>query len=161
MRKSELQSLNDTILGWNWFRSVGTGRIPGVLRVSGWDSACEAMANIESENAQLGRSGRLSTFLDTNFRYDYQKWNQYVDKAKPFVAELTLLVTDPYKAQTKSFHKLFHDTVKWDLNYFFVATCFLPVKPFEDYDELFSLYERGFFPCGWKGAYPDGKMIVF
>lgn len=161
MRKAQLQSLHDEVLGWNWFQSVGTGRIPGVLRVSGWDAACEAIADIESENAQLGRSNRLSAFLDSNFRDEYQKWNLFVTKAKPFVAELALRVTAPYKTQTKSFHKLFNDTVKWDLNYFFVADCFSHVKLFEDFDDLVSLYERGFFPCGWKGEYPNGKMIVF
>jgi hypothetical protein len=27
--------------------------------------------------------------------------------------------------------------------------------------ELFEVYEAGHFPCGWKGEWPAGKLVVF
>jgi hypothetical protein len=27
-------------------------------------------------------------------------------------------------------------------------------------DDLLRVYERGRFPCGWKGEWPNGKLIV-
>ena len=27
--------------------------------------------------------------------------------------------------------------------------------------ELLMVYEAGHFPCGWRGDWPDGKLIVY
>ncbi|WP_297429673.1 hypothetical protein [Clostridium sp.] len=32
-------------------------------------------------------------------------------------------------------------------------------EPF--HNELLNIYEQGYFPCGWKGTYPNGKIIIF
>ena len=29
------------------------------------------------------------------------------------------------------------------------------------HDTLWSMYKRGFWPCGWEGNYPDGRMVVY
>lgn len=29
------------------------------------------------------------------------------------------------------------------------------------FEQMFQVYKRGGWPCGWKGNYPEGKMIVF
>ena len=32
----------------------------------------------------------------------------------------------------------------------------------DSFDErLFSIYKAGGYPCGWKGKYPDGQLVVF
>lgn len=29
------------------------------------------------------------------------------------------------------------------------------------YERIFDIYKQGGWPCGWKGAYPNGKIIVY
>jgi len=29
------------------------------------------------------------------------------------------------------------------------------------YLDLFEIYEKGYFPCGWRGKYPAGELIVY
>jgi hypothetical protein len=32
---------------------------------------------------------------------------------------------------------------------------------YEFFETMFSAYKQGGWPCGWKGAYPEGKMVVY
>lgn len=29
------------------------------------------------------------------------------------------------------------------------------------YEELLKIYEQGYFPCGRKGTYPEGKIVIW
>ncbi|MCL2309812.1 MAG: hypothetical protein FWC42_05985 [Proteobacteria bacterium] len=29
------------------------------------------------------------------------------------------------------------------------------------HNKLWSLYKKGFWPCGWEGDYPDGRMVAY
>lgn len=48
-----------------------------------------------------------------------------------------------------------------------VVLTFLLLYAFKQYkeepfhNELLNIYEQGYFPCGWKGTYPNGKIIIF
>jgi len=44
---------------------------------------------------------------------------------------------------------------------------FLSLYAFREYkeepshNELLDIYEQDYFPCGWKGTFSNGKIIVF
>lgn len=59
----------------------------------------------------------------------------------------------------KAGYEAYYDEVEYDL-----LNCYLNIKHRQNnplWNMIFKAYKKGAFPCGWKGEYPNGKLIVF
>jgi hypothetical protein len=42
-----------------------------------------------------------------------------------------------------------------------VEDAYADLEPPTFYRDLFDVYARGRFPCGWEGAFPAGRVLVW
>ncbi|WP_105176511.1 hypothetical protein [Clostridium cagae] len=52
-------------------------------------------------------------------------------------------------------------TIESNLLDFIILSAFREYKQDTFHEELLKIYEQGCFPCGWKGAYPEGKIVIW
>ncbi|MNJ71550.1 hypothetical protein D3C77_681030 [compost metagenome] len=53
------------------------------------------------------------------------------------------------------------NTVKWDILIGIMEYTYRIEREPKFYMNLLQVYESGNFPCGWKGSWPNGKLIVY
>jgi hypothetical protein len=69
--------------------------------------------------------------------------------------------------KTKKLNELDHfETIKrnciyWDALGAVMTSFYIDCKPPTFYLKLFEVYRSGHFPCGWKGGWPQGDLLVF
>ena len=51
-------------------------------------------------------------------------------------------------------------SVQFDVINMAVVLSYRDIVPSPFYETLLDVYCEGFLPCGWEGAYPNGRMIV-
>jgi hypothetical protein len=52
-------------------------------------------------------------------------------------------------------------SVYWDVGHIFLEAEYADVYPPTFYASQAYWYLKGHFPCGWSGAFPAGKVIVY
>lgn len=70
-----------------------------------------------------------------------------------------LLQEDILQVLQKAGFEAYYDEVEYDL-----LNCYLNIKHKQNnplWNQVFKAYKKGAFPCGWKGEYPKGKLVVF
>ena len=91
----------------------------------------------------------------------FSTWNDVVDGVKPSAIALVHGKT----SEVVSKHGLpdvFIHTVNWDILHLCMEAEFADVFPPGFYASQGYWYERGHFPCGWRGPFPDGgRLVVF
>ncbi|MDO5105251.1 hypothetical protein [Capnocytophaga sp.] len=73
--------------------------------------------------------------------------------------EWKVLQKDILEALQKAGFEAYYDEVEYDL-----LNCYLNIKHKQNnplWNQVFKAYRKGAFPCGWQGAYPKGKLVVF
>lgn len=112
--------------------------------MASWESA-------EWEDAQIYMVHNLALY-----RSMYSTWDEFFGPLKPvleaLVDEKTKPVIDAFKLPEK-----FKHCVAWDISY----ACVASMLNIAMYDDLIRWYLNGHFPCGWRGEFPEGKLIVY
>jgi hypothetical protein len=57
--------------------------------------------------------------------------------------------------------KVFLDTVDWDILNLCMEAEYADVYPPGFYASQAYWYLKGHFPCGWQGAFPKGKLVIY
>lgn len=51
--------------------------------------------------------------------------------------------------------------VHWDILEIVMAYTFEDCLEPTFYSEILKIYQNGFFPCGWRGKFPHGNMLIY
>ncbi len=93
-------------------------------------------------------------------RERFRLWNEIVDELKattePFVRRKLEQVV-----QLNDLSSAFQYSVQWDILHVCMEAEYADVFPPAFYAAQAYWYVKGHFPCGWKGKFPKGKLIVF
>ena len=104
----------------------------------------------------LGPSG-----IDSANSWDhYNKWNDLVIPLKPVVTVLVEEKSAPLLA-SRPMPKVFLGDVRWQILHACMETEYSYVVPPGQFYALTRWYIAGHFPCGWRGEWPEGKLIVY
>ena len=57
--------------------------------------------------------------------------------------------------------KVFLDTVDWDILHLCMEAEYADVYPPGFFASQAFWYVKGHFPCGWKGEFPKGKLVIY
>jgi hypothetical protein len=156
----------DTLFSTRWLSACGTALVEpspfALVQVSSWNEAEASCSTIDWENTTLEARNDLGTFLQLKNMNRFSEWNEITKKAKAeIVFPLTEKVWSPYLAR-EGLGKEVLDCIQWDV----LAACmedayrdFVGLPHF--FADLLAIYRAGHFPCGWSGAYPNGKLIVW
>jgi len=133
-----------------------------VEQIGMWPEAVESFGGVDWENVQLEAQNQLTMWLHQNARRRYQTWNEIVDAHKATIIEpLTRDRWVPFQDASGLDVQFIHG-VQWDIlgalmeNSFFDTghQCYF-------FFELLQVYEAGHFPCGWRGEWPGGSLVVY
>lgn len=143
-----------------WFRSVGKHDTSNAIVLSSWS---EAIEHCKSDSWQDLLQEAQNQYFDQIWRRDKEftrKWNSIVDEVKPITTALverkTLNVV-----KTHQLPKIFLDTVNWDILHLAMESEYADVYPPGFFASQAYWYVQGHFPCGWKGDFPKGKLIIY
>lgn len=158
-----LQTIYDRILNINWLNNCG-GDIINIdinyEQVKSWKEAVEKCKSSTWNNTQLEAGNALTISLHKDWRDKYRMWNSIVDQAKKLLnVEIIPIISKQLNNNTLD--TAVQQSIEWDMISAMMEHVYSPyVKP-GFYTMLLKVYEEGHFPCGWKGKYPDGKLLIY
>jgi hypothetical protein len=112
-------------------------------------------------NLRLERRGDLTAFLSVKRIEKYNLWNSFALKLRDeIMPEFKVIIEERWKEKYQLENEI-TNTVCKDISAAIMIYQFREyfIEPF--YDEIICIYEQGYLPCGWKGTYPEGKIIIF
>jgi hypothetical protein len=133
-----------------------------VERVAGWEQAAAACADPAWEAARAGAAQQLAVWLQRNDPGSYGKWSELAARQTQGVIDpLTAGVLAPFQEQHGLDPALVR-SVRRDLLGALMENAYLGSGHRSCFFlELLWVYEAGHFPCGWRGAWPDGTLLVY
>jgi hypothetical protein len=150
----------------NWFSHCGEPfRLDLTMEIEpvpGWPQAMESCLAPAWEEAQLDAQNQLTLWLHEHHREQYRKWNDLVLTHRAAVIEpLSREQWVPFQ-QSHDLDLRFVNSVEWDILGALMENSFLDTghRCFF-FLELLTVYEVGHFPCGWRGNWPAGKLLVY
>ena len=129
-----------------------------VIRVNDWQKATECFCAPEWENTTLEAQNGTTIHLSRKYPREYQEWNKLVREAKSRLTGI-FQVAQNFQ-QEHGLNPKFLDYVKWDVLGIVMEQTYKPCRVPTFFANLLRVYERGRFPCGWKGEWPNGRLIV-
>lgn len=151
-----LDSLNEV----NWFDHPGQQESDDVVVLSSWQETIKDSSSIKWKNVKLEAQGDLHAFLVISARERSRLWNSLVVEIKqitePMVERKIQMVM-----QAHNLPATFKDSVSWDILNIAMEEEYADLRPPGFYANLANWYRKGHFPCGWRGKYPKGMLIIY
>ena len=150
----------------SWFSNCGASLTADLsIRTESVDSWQSAMHESESDNwetATLEARNQLTIFLSKHHRQIYRNWNNITREHKEsLVNPLLDERIRPFQKQNDLSISLVH-SVQWNLLAALMESSFIEYNHgCFFFHELFMVYESGHSPCGWRGEWPDGSLVVY
>jgi hypothetical protein len=163
-----VEQCRQTIASIDWFANVGGDfdlELPmPVSRVKTWKSAASKARSRKWDNTTLEAQNDLTSWLSLHHKKIYnERWNHLIDLHR----EQTI---DPLKEtvwmpliQKQRLDPRLARSFLWDILGVLMEASYRDMveHPVDFFGELLRVYAAGHFPCGWKGRYPKGTLIVF
>ncbi|QNN65238.1 hypothetical protein H9L12_00875 [Sphingomonas rhizophila] len=143
----------------DWFANVGVQTSSAVATLPDWPSAIASCSSPEWENLCLEAANHYRERLLERSPQAFSTWNDVVNAVKPSAMALVHDKTR-YVVAAHSLPSAFSDTVNWDILHLCMEAEFADVFPPGFYASQAYWYERGHFPCGWRGPFPEGGHLV-
>lgn len=149
-----------------WFQNcrcnLGIELIYDVSYEKNIDSLIKLISSTRWENISLEEQNRLTEYLFKNYPDKYhQVWNDVVrDITKnilPGIKENIINNAKEFKLNKEEIVS----QIEWDILWIIMAYTYYGYMKPTFYGEILKIYEIGNIPCGWKGTYPNGKIIVY
>lgn len=143
-----------------WFAAVGQPADESVILVASWAEAVRTCSSVEYEELQQEASNGYSQALSRAAPDRFNSWNRIVEEVR---AESDPLVSDKATAiaAENGLPQVFLDTVRWDILHVLIEAEFADILPPGFFASNAYWYVAGRFPCGWKGRFPEGKLMVY
>lgn len=123
-----------------------------------------SLSGTKWENLELDEFNKLYDWFRTSSIC--LAWNRSVDEIKKDeMPKFDLLVKDKIKKIFGNEQKLVLDSFHWDLLMIIMKLTISKRFSSNDepyfYNELLEIYKSGHFPCGWRGHYPEGTVLIY
>jgi hypothetical protein len=143
-----------------WFHAVGQQDTKAAIVLASWEAAVLSCTSAEWENLLLEAANRYRSQLLRFSKPRFVQWNEVVVSLKRY--------TEPFVQ--RKMHEAIHSfavpgaiesAVQWDVLHVAAEAEFADVCPPGFYASQAYWYVKGHFPCGWQGAFPEGKVLLF
>jgi len=143
-----------------WFSKVGVDDAERAIVLSSWTEAIDSCSSVEWENLCLEAKNQYCERIHERAPAEFQRWNNVAAMLKkatiPLVQKKLEAVVNKY-----SLPKVFEDTVQWDILGVCLEAEYADIYPPSFYASQAYWYVKGHFPCGWKGDFPAGTLVVY
>ena len=147
-----------------WFENCEGGKAVSKYDISyakDIDRVKKHCSSIRWDNIRLARREDVTEYMAVKRIAERRLWNPFAIKLKEdIMPDFKVYVKEKWEKKFEWTDEI-KKTVCKDISYSIMIYQFRDfyVEPF--YDEIISIYEQGYLPCGWKGTYPNGKIIIF
>jgi len=146
--------------GIDWFYAVGQKDTEQAIVLTSWDEAVTSCACNEWEDLLLEATNRYCQKLASLSGDRFGHWNELVREAKKITEPLVASKIEK-TVKNNNLPKIIVDTVNWDILHLLMEAEFADVYPPGFYASQGYWYVHGHFPCGWKGEFPEGILIIY
>ncbi|HWB60633.1 MAG TPA: hypothetical protein VG733_14155 [Chthoniobacteraceae bacterium] len=146
-----------------WFDCVGRFLIiedEPVEVVTSWEEAMECCTSQEWDWALLESGNIFRGKIRTVSMDELRTWNARVEKVRPLAMSLVNEKTRLTKEQFDLPDVFESNTYAQILMVLMEAEYSQIVAP-GNFSKLELLFLNGHFPCGWRGEFPDGELIIY
>ncbi|MEK4361502.1 hypothetical protein MKX68_03180 [Paenibacillus sp. FSL M8-0212] len=149
-----------------WFNKCGMRDYQSktVIYTNSWVEASEHYSSQEWEETTLKARNQLTLYLYNHFLKEYLDWNTLVKEAKIIINKM---LSEQLNRTQNEFQldDVFSECVRWDILNIIMEYSYLS-KLGKSHDKFYSdqilyIYSLGHLPCGWKGKWPSGKLVIF
>jgi hypothetical protein len=165
VKDSVLRTL-EVLKNVDWFSRVDqeihleSSMLGKIERCYSWDEALEGN-NIHWRNIKLRAQNQLTMFLDANHHELYQTWNNVVNEINPLIDEI--FQVNPIDVNLNKVVDV--ETIKkitiQDIRRLLIEASWSHLAEPAFFAPVTFWYIKGHFPCGWRGEFPNGKLLVF
>ncbi|TKI53408.1 hypothetical protein FC756_23975 [Lysinibacillus mangiferihumi] len=127
--------------------------------VNNWSDA-EKNCNDKWDNLKLEARNKITSYLHENWPEKYREWNAVTLEAKGLLKEDVLLRGFQF-IKDNDLDENIYESIEWDLLSVIMESYYEPYVGVGFYTELLKVYESGHIPCGWKGKWPEGKLLIY
>jgi hypothetical protein len=127
---------------------------------SSWPEAVESCSSPEWEDLCLEAANQYRERLIERSLARYAKWNDVVLAIKPLTQALVREKTKDVIARN-NLPEVFLQTVDCDILHLCMEAEYADVFPPGFYASQAYWYVKGHFPCGWRGAFPQGRLVIY
>jgi hypothetical protein len=150
----------DKLEGSDWFSRVGVHDATTPIILASWPEAIEHCSSIEWENLCLEATNQYRERLVERSRERFDKWNEIVRELKkttiPFVRRKIETVV-----RLHDLPRSFEATVQWDILSVCMEAEYADLYPPGFFASNAYWYVMGHFPCGWRGEFPKGQLVIY
>lgn len=156
------RELLDMLEQRSWFARVGEpADLESVMRVASWSAANQESETEAWEDALIQAGNKQHAAIASVLgSWSFQKsWNEAIPEVRDAARELVnTKVADLEVVLTKSAV----DGLRWIVLSNAMGAAFLGrAENDRTFWPITKLIMEGFFPCGWRGDYPEGVLVVF
>jgi hypothetical protein len=146
--------------GIEWFYAVGNADTDAAIVLSSWDEAIDSCVSPQWEAMQLDASNRYRSRVLKVSVDRYRLWNNIAEELRPLTVDLVKRKTHGVISKFR-LPKVFEDTVNWDILHLALEAEYADLVNPGFYAIQAYWYTKGHFPCGWRGSYPEGKLVIY
>ena len=143
-----------------WFSRVGQTDTTAAVVPKSRKQAMRSCNSAAWENLTLEAGNRISEQVFACSRERMNLWNTIVDDLKatvvPFVAAKVAAVRTEYDLPPAFVH-----CVNWDILHLCLESESADIVPPAFFAGQAYWYLQGHFPCGWRGRYPSGTLLIY
>jgi hypothetical protein len=148
------------LAGLPLFERMGQPISGDFASVDSLDRALESNAQLEWENTRLEAANTFGFELQAVSKAEYQLWNDVILFANDRYRELI----EP-KLQAillaRGLPEKFRSTTRWNAKHVMLEAAYRDVVRPRFSTWLMDVYRQGHFPCGWRGNWPEGRLLVY
>ena len=150
----------------NWFARVGENLIDSgkisvpITIVSSWKEATRQCESSEWDLTLNESANEFRNRLVRASKEEFCAWNDHVIAVK----EISKPLVEEKMAEVQQKHCLssaVSDTMRWIVMMTLTEAEYAHVVESGNHSKLAFWIVNGHFPCGWKGEFPNGNLIIF
>ncbi|CAG0965190.1 hypothetical protein ANRL4_00911 [Anaerolineae bacterium] len=150
----------DDLAAANWFERVGVADTDAAVVLSSWHEAVESCSSPEWEDLCFEAINQFCERLAERSVEKFNKWNDLVAEFKPITRDMVQAKTWQV-VEENNLPKLFLDNVERDVLLLALEAEYADVFPPAFFASQAYWYTKGHFPCGWRGVFPQGLLVIY
>ncbi len=158
--KPETLAAFDRLERADWFSALGQPREGPFVIVSSWEEALEQCGSDQWQDLILEAANRYSEAVARKDAERFRLWNMVAVEVRSVALPLVERTLRSVGA-VNGLPKALEDAVRWDMIHFGLECEFSDVFPPGFFASQAYWYLNGRFPCGWRGDFPEGKLVLY
>jgi hypothetical protein len=144
----------------DWFVNVGKTDQGEVEFVASWDAAIQSCSAPEWEDLTIEAANQLRNRIRERSRERFNQWNSVLKVVKPFSDALVRDKTADV-VNSSELSERFLKCVRWDMFHLCMEAEYSDIAEPAFFASLSFYYFNGHFPCGFSGAFPQGRFVIY